>query len=318
MSVSKPRQTFLNPVLPFSGTILGGLLPGEMLLIQGSVPSDADRFQVDLTCGSSVTPRSDVAFHLNPRFRRSACLVCNALLDQVWGREQILYEKPFVPGNDFELVVLVLADRFKVAVNGGHVLDFLHRVALHRVDTVYISGTVRVQAVGVLQSASEVPAPLTNQEPADRKHDTAILSSSGDLMIPFRGELLSGLKSGRCVTIRGETLQNAQSFAVNLRVSPGGNIALHLNPRLKKGVFIRNSFLSECWGSEERQLIGCFPFSAGQYFEMIVRAEQRGFRVAVNGQHQLDFPHRVQNLSQVSQLEVLGDVRLLSLSISDQ
>ncbi|KAJ4919495.1 hypothetical protein JOQ06_029619, partial [Pogonophryne albipinna] len=239
-----------------------------------------------------------------------------------------------------------------VAVNGGHVLDFLHRVALHRVDTVCISGRVRVQAVGVLQSArlwvseslkhSESLRASETQSASETlklsetletlKHSESLRASEtqsasetlklsetlGDLMIPFRGELLSGLKSGRCVTIRGETLQNAQSFAVNLRVSSGGNIALHLNPRLKKRVFIRNSFLSECWGSEERQLIGCFPFSAGQYFEMIIRAEQRGFRVAVNGQHQLDFTHRVQNLSQVSQLEVLGDVRLLNASISDQ
>lgn len=30
-------------VIPFAGTILGGLLPGEMVLIQGSVPSGADR-----------------------------------------------------------------------------------------------------------------------------------------------------------------------------------------------------------------------------------------------------------------------------------
>lgn len=34
---------FCPQMIPFAGTILGGLLPGEMVLIQGSVPSDADR-----------------------------------------------------------------------------------------------------------------------------------------------------------------------------------------------------------------------------------------------------------------------------------
>lgn len=116
------------------------------MVIQGSVPADADRFvvpdpdpccccctllgsasdpavmscvssrfQVDFTCGSSVQPRADVAFHFNPRFHRSPCVVCNTLQGGHWGREEILSQTPFKPGTTFELVVLVLNDHFKVS-----------------------------------------------------------------------------------------------------------------------------------------------------------------------------------------------------------
>lgn len=57
---------------------------------------------------------------------------------------------------------------------------------------------------------------------------------------------------------------------MNLRVA-GGNIALHLNARLKERVFVRNSFLSECWGPEETKMAAAFPFSAGTYFEVTRR-----------------------------------------------
>lgn len=71
------------------------------------------RFQVDLTCGSSVKPRADVVFHFNPRFNKSS-IVCNTLQKERWGREQILRQMPFRVGAAFELIILTLKDKYKV------------------------------------------------------------------------------------------------------------------------------------------------------------------------------------------------------------
>lgn len=90
-------------------------VPDGVRVVPHCVPSALSfRFQVDFTCGSSTKPRADVAFHFNPRFRRSPHIVCNTLQSECWGREEILYQLPFSAGATFELIILVLRDRFKV------------------------------------------------------------------------------------------------------------------------------------------------------------------------------------------------------------
>ncbi|KAM6915085.1 galectin-8-like [Xenentodon cancila] len=308
MSISHPRQVFSFPSIPFAGTILGGLQPGEMVLIQGSVPSGADRFQVDLTCGSSVKPRADVVFHFNPRLNKSR-IVCNTLQKERWGREQILYQMPFRVGAAFELVVLVLTDKYKVAVNGAHVLEYKHRLELERVDTISISGKVEVQAVGILPPA---PSDVPSDAGVSAQDSQPLTPSSGDLSVPFRVQLDKGLSVGDSIAMKATLHPSAQSFCVNLRETTGSSIALHLNPRLSKGVFVRNSFLSECWGPEETKLAS-FPFAPGQYFEMIILCDPHHFKVAINGDHNLDYKYRVQDLSSIKQVEVLGDVVLMDM-----
>ncbi|XP_055005144.1 galectin-8-like [Boleophthalmus pectinirostris] len=181
MSVTKPRQTFVNPVVPFSGTILGGLTPGEMILIQGSVPTDVDRFQVDLTCGSSVKPRADVAFHLNPRVRKG-CVVCNSLTRERWGREEIHRVMPLSPGTAFELLILVQSHAYKVAVNGAHLVEYKHRVDLNRVDTLLIQGKVQIQTIAVIPDQSVVSS--SDAQNVKSSDSNSTLSSDADLVSP--------------------------------------------------------------------------------------------------------------------------------------
>lgn len=49
--------------------------------------------------------------------------------------------------------------------------------------------------------------------------------------------------------------------------------------------------------------------------QIIILCDPQQFRVAVNGLHQLDYKNRVQDLKRITQLEVLGDVRLLEVKI---
>ncbi|XP_037100499.1 galectin-8-like isoform X1 [Syngnathus acus] len=318
MSLNESRQTFVKPAIPFSWTIRGGLLRGEMILIQGSLPSDADRFQVDLTCGSSIQPRADVIFHLNPRVNKGQ-VVCNTLERGHWGSEEILQRMPFAKGARFELLLLALDDCFKVAVNGAHLLDYKYRLSPERVNTLAVSGKVHVDVAAVLpQSTTASSSAGTSPTDGDAKRSEVsddiasahMLVMSADPRGGFQGELAGGLRVGSSIAIRGHANQGAERFAVNLCVGDGDDRALHLNPRFKKKMIVLNSFLSGCWGKEEHQA-DVFPFGPGLYFEIIIRCDVDSFRVAVNGVHQLDYKYRVQRLTSITRLQVTGDLSLM-------
>ncbi|KAG7277334.1 hypothetical protein CRUP_005868 [Coryphaenoides rupestris] len=295
MSVANAKHTVLNPVVPYTGAIPGGLHTGEIVLVQGTVPPDADGFHIDLSCGCSTKPCSDVALRFNAHFEGTPRVTCNSLQGERWGREQTLHLLPYKQGAPFETIILVHEDVFKVAVNGSHLLEYKHRIPLDRVDTFSITGKVRVNAIGYIPNS-------------------AIYSESGDLSLPYKGSILKGLKPGQHITIKGQVSMYPHSFTVNLRNSRTENIALHLNPRIKSGMFIRNSHLGASWGHEEREL-PYFPFSAGEYFEILLLCQSHQFKLAVNGCHLLEFRHRVQDLSSIDQLEIMGDLELADVKL---
>ncbi|NXA48060.1 LEG8 protein, partial [Nothocercus julius] len=260
------------------------------------------RFQVDFQCGSSIKPRADVAFHFNPRFKRSGCIVCNTLEKEKWGWEEITYQMPFQKGKSFEIVIMVLKDKFQVTVNEKHLLLYNHRISLERIDTLGIYGKVWIKSIDFVSN------PLQGTRPSS----LGITKISTENGVPYVGRLDSALRPGHTIAVKGEVNKNANSFTINLKSGDSKDIALHLNPRLKTKVFVRNSYLHDSWGEEEKEVPN-FPFSPGMYFELIIFCDAQQFKVAINGVHTLEYKHRFKQLEKINLLEVTGDVQLLEV-----
>ncbi|XP_053795758.1 galectin-8 isoform X1 [Vidua chalybeata] len=305
------QKTISNPIIPYVGTIHGGLVPGELIVIHGIVPDDADRFQVDLQCGSSIKPRADVAFHFNPRFKRSGCIVCNTLEREKWGWEEITYEMPFGKGKSFEIVIMILKDKFQVTVNKKHLLLYNYRISLEKIDTLGIYGKVQIKTIEFVSKSLQGSQPSCLGVTKISTENGAMPNGS-QLGVPYIGKLDTALRPGCTIAIKGEVNKNPKSFAINLRPSDSKDIALHLNPRMKNKVFVRNSYLHDSWGEEEKEIAN-FPFSPGMYFELIIFCDAYQFKVAVNGVHTLEYKHRFKQLEKINIVEVTGDVHLLDV-----
>ncbi|XP_075388420.1 galectin-8 isoform X2 [Tenrec ecaudatus] len=312
MSLNNLQNVIFNPVIPYVGTIPEQLDPGTLIVIRGHVPSDSDRFQVDLQCGSSVKPRADVAFHLNPRFKRSSCIVCNTLLNEKWGREDITYDSPFQKEKSFEIVIMVLKEKFQVAVNGKHTLLYVHRISPEKVDTLGIYGRVNIHSVGFSFSSDLQGSQASSMELTHIRRENLPSSGISQRTLPFAARLNSSMGPERTVVIKGEVHRNAKGFNVDLVAGKSRDIALHLNPRLNSKAFVRNSFLQDSWGEEERNITS-FPFAPGMYFEMIIYCDVKEFKVAINGVHSLEYKHRFKELSNIDTLEIDGDINLLDV-----
>uniref|UniRef100_A0A8C0J292 Galectin n=2 Tax=Chelonoidis abingdonii TaxID=106734 RepID=A0A8C0J292_CHEAB len=274
--------------------IPGGLRDGLMVVICGTVLPTCDSFKIDLQCGSCPSPHADIALHFNPRFEEGGCVVCNTFERQNWGREERKYEMPFFKGHPFEIRVLVKCDSFQVAVNGNPFVEYKHRIPLSKVNHLSVSGDVDVAIISFQTTA--VSANCMYFSP-----------------VPYHTSIFGGFYPSRSVIITGTIPLDADRFHVNLKW--GDHIALHLNPRFSEKTIVRNSQLHQSWGPEERGLPSGMPLHRGQSFTIWILCDAHCFKVAVNGQHQFEYNHRVPNLQQIDRLEIGGDVTLICVQV---
>ncbi|XP_050312650.1 trithorax group protein osa-like [Anthonomus grandis grandis] len=133
--------------------------------------------------------------------------------------------------------------------------------------------------------------------------------------LPFVGEVPSGLQPGKMIRFQGVTHPDSDRFNINLATGPTAkprdDTALHLSVRLNQGYIARNSYKNGSWDDEQGS--GKLPIGQAQSFEIIILVDPHHYKIAVNGQHFCEFPHRIP-YDQVTHLLIDGDVSITLIS----
>ncbi|XP_042630724.1 uncharacterized protein lgals4 isoform X12 [Cyprinus carpio] len=141
---SEVLQPIQNPTLPYVTPIPGGLRKGMALYIQGVIPTNAGRFEINFKTGP--TDKNDIAFHFNPRM--GSKVVMNSLKNGKWGAEESVSDSPFKKGEAFEMFFVVKSEGYQVRIKGQQHCMFKHRIPLEEVNTINIYGNVSISFLG--------------------------------------------------------------------------------------------------------------------------------------------------------------------------
>jgi len=129
---------------------------------------------------------------------------------------------------------------------------------------------------------------------------------------PYNDAIPGGFTPGKIVTINGHVGHGADRLTFNL-ITHSGNIALHINPRLRENICVRNSLVNGGWQNEERH--GPMIFQPGAPFELTIEARQDAYAVNINGHPAWNYNHRVP-VNEVGRLELQGQMNIQRISYS--
>ncbi|XP_067681855.1 galectin-4-like isoform X2 [Haliotis asinina] len=302
--------TIVNPTIPYTCPIPGGLQNGKMIIVQGNCHHHQNNFAINLSVSPQISPLPDTALHFNVRFNENA-IVRNSQQYNAWGQEERTGGMPLRKGTPFEIIILADPHHYKISINGRHFANFRHRIPKESAQYLIISGEVNVSYVKFEGGASPAPAPPSYPGGVQPIYNPPV---------PFTTSIPGGIYPGRMIYISGIPNPNVSRFTVNLMCGPSeqGDIGLHFDVRFNYGgaynQTVRTHKVGSSWGTEEKHQ-NYFPFIPNANFDMIILIEQASIKIAVNNQHFCEFNHRIQPLSRVDFLNVNGDVRLTSVKI---
>uniref|UniRef100_A0A914Y7E5 Galectin n=1 Tax=Panagrolaimus superbus TaxID=310955 RepID=A0A914Y7E5_9BILA len=323
-----------DPILPFVTNIPGGIFPGKAITIRGSSSSaHPHQFSIDLCCGLLVQGdhQDNKALHFNPRFIKKKGIfgsadediVLNSLINNKWGAEERTGNCLRSDG-PFTIRILILQSYFKIAVNGKHLADFVHRIPYTSINTLFIQGAARIDVIEFEGSVDESSTPTENSEPIAIGHGgTSTPASptgpSADAIIrkpdvPFVHSFRAGsLNHTKTITLTATPKMHATIFTFNLMKS--GDYFFHLRvdfPHHGKsnGALVRNHCINNRWASEER-VISKFPFTQGITFDLIISLGSEFLTAELDGQRIFTFNYRPGiYLNEVNIVSITGDLNV--------
>ncbi|XP_053355709.1 uncharacterized protein LOC128527408 isoform X1 [Clarias gariepinus] len=306
-----------KPALPYVGTIHGGLKPDTAIFLQGTVPADGKKFEINFKTGP--TEADDIAFHFNPRFGN--CTALNSKRNGSWETQQNESDKPFTKGGSFQIFIAVKPDAYDVYVNGSKHCTFKHRLPLEKVSTLNFKGDVSLFIYGLIQK-------WTSPFVSIKEKKTLLMGSGSTSFIPLEvrdpiskpavpyiGEIPGSVKQDMAIVFQGTVPVDATSFEINFMTGPTENddIAFHYNPRIGDCTAL-NSKRNGTWETQESACHN--PFTRGGAFIILAVINSEGYQVYVNGIKHCTFTHRLP-LEKVSNINIRGNISLLVWGLID-
>lgn len=281
------QPPFINPLVPFSCMVKGGLHDGMIITVCGRVWPNADRFNVNLQHGAD-----DVVLHVNPRYQTYllgvGSVVHNTLQKGTWGSVERKFENPFPKGEMFSLQILVTKDSYKILANGKLFSEYKHRVPFLDVDRICVVGMVELSLVTFHYLGP---------------HHAAF---PGTLTVPYKSIICGGVPPGKCIIIQGNISKQGKRVEFSLRHKTG--IAFDCSLCFDEKVVVCKSFEDGQWGNEEKY--GLKLFETGKSFQVTICSSPDDYEVFFNGEKAHTYSHRFTKLEEIDVLEVSGDVQL--------
>jgi hypothetical protein len=315
-SSNESLNSFIENVkIPYLGRLPHKLRIGNAIKIIGKTNRNAQRFAINLMIDQ--TSCDDIALHFNPRFS-DGFVVRNSRIKNNWcNEEREPNYLPFEPNQEFNIIIAVEEKVYQILINGIHFIDFCHRLPFSKVNCIAIDGDVKIRSIQYdnnynnNRSGSLIPLLPPVQKPIDPIFDP---------LVPFTHQISNGLRIGMVFGIIGRPLNNARKFDINLIhktiLSQNADIALHISVRFGKNFndskVIRNSRFVGEW-AEEEQYCHEFPFIPEKIFDMRIIVENNRFIIIVNGKNFAEYYNRLYPLSEINQIEINGDLILLSV-----
>ncbi|GBO22228.1 Galectin-4, partial [Araneus ventricosus] len=137
--------------------------------------------------------------------------------------------------------------------------------------------------------------------------------------IPYAYPIYDGLEPGMSISINGRPSSNPCKFTISLQkgeaLYPPPDVAFRFDPRFFNRSIVRSVRYNGLLASEETS-ISHFPFQPGISFELFIRVEADKYSVSINGQHFIDFRHRLRPLEIFDTLYIENDVSISSIRFS--